>query len=188
MRLPPGTYYYYQAAKPDLAARKIKLYPYSATAVAAASTAISEATIVFSGNSNELQAKVGSTTYYGPSLKRINLSMLAKYAPQVGGQPADPLARDLRTQLVALTASAAPGTTVPPQQSFLLTGTYPNLNVAGFADRLPSGAPATLRNAMSSIPVTNLRFVLFQQPGESDLRVQLVSFDVLWNGSSYSIK
>lgn len=184
----PGTYYYYHAAKPDMASRQIKLYPYLPTAVAAATATIAEATIVFSGNNNELQTKVGSTTYYGPSLKRLSLSMLAKFAPQVNGKPADPLARDMQARIVALTSPSALGTTLPAQQSFLLPGIYHDINVSGFADHLPTNTPVPCRNAMSKMDISDLQFVLYQQPGGNDVRVQLVSFKIICNGSTYSVQ
>jgi hypothetical protein len=157
----------YFADAPDIARKNIRLFPFSPTAGGSqTSGSVSTVNILFSGNTNELKAQAGSTTYHSSSRRT---AQLAAVLPATAN---DALATDLQAAINQLPqpASTGTGTTTP----FTLGGQYSNINVSGFSDRIPAACQPTAATAT----IRNLNFVAYRDGTGATVRLQLASFEM----------
>lgn len=163
----PYTSALFFADAPDQARRKVRLYPYPATATLP-TTAITGVTVLFSGNANALKTPAGSTTFHHTSRRLLGA------APVVTALvPTDALAQDLQQQLNTLPGPPTPGTASSTR--FTLASQYPDLNVSGFTDRMAS---ADCRAGADRALVRNLVFEVYREADGRAVKLQLVSFEM----------
>jgi hypothetical protein len=172
----------YFADAPDIARRRIRLYPYFPNATGnTVLGAVQRVSVVFSGNSNELQMQVGSTTYNGSLRKNVSFTpVIPALAESYAGNPAvssstDLFASALETAIHNLTTQLATTGQASTQTAFSLGSSgqlFDNINVSGFSARVPSACQAT----MSRATVKDLMFIGYYDAPTGSVRVQLVSF------------
>jgi hypothetical protein len=166
----------YFADAPDIARKRIRLYPYFPAATSnPISGSVAKVSVIFSGNSNELQMQVGSTTYNGSQRKKVSFKAVSALAES----SADPFALALE-QAVQRLAALTNGSN-PAQVAFNLgSGTeFLNINVSGFAGRV--GVPC--QASMSRATVKDLMFIGYYSASTGSVQVQLVSFKMKCSGA-----
>ena len=158
----------YFADAPDIAHNTIRLYPYPASS-SPSSGSYQQVRIISSGNSNELQSKIGSTTYHRANRKLMSLDDNASiYKPYTTASNQDALSDDLQ---VAIQSIRLPLDT----KDIALTGTYTNVNITGFKDRLPNSCKSI--NAADAT-ISNLQFTISKDATNGAIKVQLTAFDI----------
>ncbi|HEX8656902.1 MAG TPA: hypothetical protein VF690_05185, partial [Hymenobacter sp.] len=155
---------------PDVARKRIRLYPYPA-GTAAPTGPVYRVKIVASGNTNELRAKAGSTTYH----KTIRRDAVIQELPDFVSN--DALATALQTALRALPQTPS-GTMAPT--TIELPGPFSNMNVSGFADRIPSSC----QSGATQAEIKNLRLVASQDAAGTTVQIRLMSFEMRCPGTS----
>ena len=155
----------YFAENPDLANKKIRLYPYPANSSLPTGTSYQQVRIVSSGNSNELKSKVGSTTYHRTMRKLLTLDV---YDPYKNATPSDALSQQLQNAIQGLPANFT-------TKDITLSGAFEHINITGFKDRLPAAC-----NGINTIDATisNLQFTIYKDAQNATVKVQLVAFDI----------
>jgi hypothetical protein len=166
----------YFADAPDIARKRIRLYPYFPSGTGnpiSGNGDVTEVGVLFSGNSNELQMQVGSTTYNGSGRRNVSFKPVLPLAEtRNGGQSTDPFAIALE-QAVQRLASLTTGQNSAQVSFNLSSGTlFTDINVAGFAGRIAGSCQAN----MSHATVKDLMFIGYYDAPSSSVRVQLVSF------------
>ena len=166
----------YFADAPDIARKRIRLYPYFPAATGnPINGSIDKISILFSGNSNELQMQAGATTYNGSQRKKVTF----KAVDALAAQSADPFALAME-QAVQRLAPLTNGQS-PAQVAFNLGNgiEFPNINVSGFSGRV--GVPC--QASMSRATVKDLMFIGYYTVATGSVQVQLVSFKMKCPGA-----
>jgi len=168
----------YFAETPDIVNNRIQLYAYLLPGGQATNSSVTKISVLFSGNTNELQTQAGSTTYHGSLRKDLNFKSVAKYdADPAAGSAKDPLAAALQSAINGLPpanagAGAATTLTIP--------GSFSNINVSGFASRIP----VSYQSCATRADIQNLNFTVYRDPNGSVVRIQLLSFEMRCPGSA----
>jgi hypothetical protein len=168
----------YFADAPDLVTKRVRLYPYAGAGNPAPTVSgVSKVSVVFSGNSNELRAQVGSTTYHGSARRTLDFASRPEFTKDAGGNSTDALALALQAAIRALPTPPAgsSGTAITTDFTLGSGSEFTDINAAGFVDHFTNPACAT---DAAHARVKNLKFTAFRDPSGQVVRIQLLSFQM----------
>jgi hypothetical protein len=178
----------YSTGAPDYAFERVALYPILTSALPAT---INKLTVLQSGNTNELGVGVGSTTYHKDNLSdvsslqlRDNMSKYASLGPATSQFQAD---FDAAIQGATFNGAGSSVFTVNRPGGSGTPAGYGNLDISGFYPQIQalSQLPAAVRHNPSGLRINNLSFKA--QRTDRAMKIVLVSFDLLYNGTPYPV-